>query len=373
MKRRLCYVISDIDTSPLMEANLRFLDPEKYDLLVIFLGARIPGLFDTLKADGFAVDFISFRGKIDIPTSLWKLSRMLRSFRPDIVHTHFFYASLVGLTAAKLIGIKNRINTRHHSVEAHLYHPHAVYYDKYVNRIATHIVAITSAVSTILKDLENVPAEKIWVVRHGFDLDRFDRALSQPTCLKGKYGLDVSFPVVGVISRFIHWKGIQYIIPAFKELLKGYPNAKLVLANANGSYEPEVRKLLADLSPDRYCVIPFEREIIELYKSFDIFVHVPIGEEYEAFGLVYIEPLAMKVPSIFTMSGIAKDFIKDGIDALVVPFKDPEAIAEGLLSLSGDSALRDMLAENGSHSIRSEFKVERMIDELDNLYLHQCR
>lgn len=368
MKTKLCYVISDIDASHLLESNIKFLDAEKYQIDVIFIGPKIPLLYETLKEDGFSVRYYKCRGKIDLFPLTLKLVKAFGEIKPDIVHTHLFHATIAGLTAAKMKGVKNRINTRHHSVEAHLYHPHAVYYDKYVNALATHIVAITGLVADILIDPEKVPPEKVSVVRHGFDWKYFEEAIASPENLKEKYGLTEDYPVVGVISRHIHWKGIQFIIPAFKELLRKYPKAKLVLANATGSYQPEILKLLEEINPERYCIIEFERKVFDLYKSFDVFVHTPIGKNYEAFGQVYVEALAMGVPSVFTLSGVANDFIKDRFNALVVPFEDSNAILKALFSILEDSELKGTLIENGKISARENFHVCKMIAGLDRIY-----
>ena len=368
MRKKLCYVISDIDTSHLVDGNVRFIDSEKFDLTTIFLAPQKPGLFETLEADGYDVRYIHCRGKKDLPRATWKLIQYFADERPDIVHTHLFNASIAGLTAARLKRIRARINTRHHSIEAHLYHPHAVWYDRYVNKLSTHIVAISDLVAQVLVETEKVPARKVSVIHHGFDMKRFDAALTEPGDLKAKYGLEGVYPIIGVVSRFIHWKGIQYIIPAFKKLLQKYPDATLVLANAEGSYEPEVRRLLSELDETSYRIIPFERDVLALYKSFDVFVHVPIGKNYEAFGQVYVEALAMKLPSVFTLSGIANDFIEDEENALVVPFEDDASIYASLLRILDDGELRERIVENGNRSAKSEFGVERMIAKLEQLY-----
>jgi glycosyltransferase involved in cell wall biosynthesis len=260
------------------------------------------------------------------------------------------------------------VNTRHHSVESHLYHPHAVYYDKYVNALSTRIVAITDLVADVLIKQENVDPAKVRVIRHGFDLKQFEEALARNGDLKEKYGLTSDYPVIGVISRHIHWKGVQYIIPAFQELLKKYANAKLVLANAAGSYQPELLKLLEPIDNSRYVLIPFEQNVLDLYKSFDVFVHVPIGKDYEAFGQTYIEALAMKVPSVFTLSGVANDFIRDGYNAAVVPYENSDAIVRAVNSILSSDEYRASLNQNGYDSVRSEFHVDRMLNELDTIY-----
>jgi len=87
-----------------------------------------------------------------------------------------------------------------------------------------------------------------WIARKSFsNINNEDIEL-----IKTKYNFEGYNPVIGVISRFTEWKGVQYIIPAFKLLLDEYPHAKLVLANATGDYENEINNLLMQLPADSY-------------------------------------------------------------------------------------------------------------------------
>ncbi len=147
---------------------------------------------------------------------------------------------------------------------------------------------------------------------------------SEPTGI-GRRGEDA--PVIGVVARYEILKGIQCIIPAFRRLLEDFPDAKLVLANAYGHYAHQIRRLLRGMLPDHsYCEIQFEPDPVALYSSFDVFVHTPLVAGYEAFGQVYVEALAAGLPSVFTPSGIAAEFITDQLNAHLVPFQDSDAI-----------------------------------------------
>lgn len=364
----LLYIFSDVDSSLLIEGNIRFIDHERFRVKAIFLAKRVPRVYEDLRSEGFDVEFIRCRGKIDVLPLVWKLARRMASFRPNVVHTNLFHASIAGLIAAWIARVPIRVNTRHHSIETHLYHPHAVWYDRFVNRIATHIVAITDQVAEVLVERENVSKEKVTVIHHGLDLDRFNAALDEPSDLRSKYGLSENYPVIGVISRFIHWKGIQYVIPAFRDLLYAYPNAKLVIANAQGPYEAEIQESLTMLDRETFVLIPYERDVLGLYKAFDVFVHVPIGEYYEAFGQVYIEALAMGVPSVFTISGVAADFVQNGSNAKVVDYQNSEDILVAISSLLANEKLREDLKENGKRDVRRKFDIKTMCRKLENLY-----
>ena len=275
---------------------------------------------------------------------------------------------MIGLTAAWVLGIKKRIYTRHHSTFHHENFPKAVKYDKWANNISTHIIAISVNVKNILTYMEKVPESKISLIYHGFKLN-IVKAKDQLKIesLNIKYKLNNSAPIVGVIARYINWKGIQYIIPAFKKLLVDYPNAKLVLANSVGPHIENIQIALKTLSPDSYVEIPFENDIFSLYPSFDIYVHVPINKEIEAFGQTYVEALAAGVASIFTLSGIGSDIIKDGFNALVVNYKSSDDIYNKMIILLTDKKLRNRLIANGQKSV-SKFSFDKFVKALKFLY-----
>jgi glycosyltransferase involved in cell wall biosynthesis len=322
-----------------------------------------------LRINNVVVNRITYTGKKSIPGAIRQTIKLLKKNKTEVVHTHLFDANLVGLTAAKLLRIPKRIHTRHHSDYHHIYYPRIVKYDKFVNRISTHIISISQVVSEILIKNEHVKPEKIHLVHHGFTLEDFlDVDMQKIKTLKVKYNTNDKSPVIGVISRYINWKGIQYIIPAFKQLLQEYPNALLVLANANGNYKDEIKKLLQTLPKENVLEITFENDIFTLYQLFDVFVHVPTSGQAEAFGQTYIESLAAGIPSVFTLSGIANEFIVDGKNALVVPYKNSEGIAMAVKKILTDKRLSIQLTDNGKKDLDKRFGLKIMINHLENLY-----
>ncbi len=170
------------------------------------------------------------------------------------------------------------------------------------------------------------------------------------------------------IARHIEWKGIQYILPAFKIFQKKYPEAQLVLANASGPFHLVIEQSLVTLSLNHVISIHFEDDIVSLFNTFDIYVHTPVDSLSEAFGQTYVESLAIGIPSVFSLSGIAREFIIDEENALVVPFKDSVSTAAAIERLWEDKALSQKLIESGRKSVLKRFQLQSMIDGLRKLY-----
>lgn len=345
-------------------------DSEKYSLSYILLADELPIFYNLFKEKGIDVHFVKYKSKKDLPNAIAEIFKIFRQIKPDILHAHLFEATFAGLIAAKMAGVKERIHTRHHSNESHLFYPkRAIYYDKLINYLSTKIIAVSDVVKEVLVKMEQVASEKVTVIPHGFSLEEMTADAEIIPKVAEDYQLTDAYPVIGNVSRFVEWKGVQYVIPAFKRLLADYPKAKLVMANARGNYSEQLKKQLAEtLAPDQYVIINVERRIFELFKNFDVFVHVPTSREVEAYGQVYIEPLVLKVPSIFTLSGIANSFVEDRKNALVVPYENSDAIYEAMKTLLADKNLQTQIAEQGYKDVWSHYHINDMFERLDAIY-----
>ncbi len=369
-KINLTYIISDIDKALSFEWIADACKAKDMPINFILLNAGKSTFENFLKEREIPVSTIRYRGKKDMLSAIWQVRKLLQQYKPDVVHCHFLDANIIGLLAAKIAGIKKRIYTRHHSSFHHVYFPRAVYYDKLVNYLATEIVSISEVVSEVLTEHEGVKPQKIHFIPHGLDLDLFSKiSEARIKALKDKYSFaNQCSPIVGVIARQTHLKGIQYIIPAFKKLLIDYPKAHLVLANAKGAYKAEINKLLSTLPSGTYTEIVFEYDSPALYQLFDVYVHTPIDHHSEAFGLTYVEALAARIPSVFTLSGIANTFIEHKKNAWVVPYHSIEGIYEGLKETLTNPALKKAMVQKGYVDVYERFGFEKFFDATVQLY-----
>jgi glycosyltransferase involved in cell wall biosynthesis len=105
-----------------------------------------------------------------------------------------------------------------------------------------------------------------------------------------------------------------------------------------------------------------------MFNLFDVFIHVPVNKYCEAFGQVYIEALASGVPSIFTLSGIAAEFIKHEHNALVVEYCNSHEIYNSLMRILIDSKLKNILIENGKKDVLRDFGLKKYIQQLTKYY-----
>ena len=369
-KIKITYILFQIEKALGFEWVADNINKDKFELSIISIGVSENSIFEQFcKIRGIEFHRIEYHTKKDIFAATLKTFFLLRKIKPKAVHCHIFEANLIGLTAALLAGIKMRIYTRHHSTYHHSTSPSGVKYDKYCNKIATHIIAISENVKTVLVNMEGVSPKKIHLIHHGFDLGFFNNiSAERQEKVKRKYNPEDRHPVIGVISRYTEWKGIKYTILAFLRLLEKYPNALLILANAKGK-DKEIIELIKKLPEKNYIEIVFEEDNAAMYKLFDVFVHVPVDSEIEAFGQIYIEALAVGIPSVFTLSGVAREFIVNKENALVVDFRSAEQIFDAVCSILQDGDLREKIIQNGKRAIEKNFSLPIFIEKLEKIYL----
>ena len=367
--QRILFVISLVDRSLAFEWFFRELKISGANFRVVFLHPHQPALAAFCKSLNIPTQWIRYRSKFDIPHTFFRLWWLMISNRINLLHAHLFDASFVAIIASRFAGVRKRIHTRHHASQHHQYNPHAVKYDRFINKQSTHIIAISEGIKKILVEKENVSPDNITIVHHGFDLNYFEKVTeARVLSLKIKYSLQNSYPIIGVISRWTHWKGIQFIIPAFKSLLQEYPSAVLLLANAMGEYEREIETLLQEIPNNSYRKISFEADTPALYHLMNVFVHVPIDDHSEAFGQVYVEALAAGIPSVFTLSGIANEFIEDRKNALAVSYQNTAAIKNAMAEILSNHQLRNNLIPNGKKDVAKLFDIHLMVDKTKKIY-----
>lgn len=369
-KKKILYIISGIDRAQpfewIADSSLAWEDAK---ISFVFLANCIPKTAVSLEARGFEVHIIRHYGKLSWPITYIKLLAILRKIRPSVVHCHQLEATLLGFTAALLFPGIFRLYTRHYSTLHHNYFRKGILWDRYVNLIADRVVAISSVVSEVLIEWEGVDPKKINLIHHGFDIRYFASiADDRVESFLKRNNLPGDKRLVGVVSRFVEWKGIQYILEAFLALRKSYTDVHLVLLNATGAFGEALSEKFDLLPSGSYTKIVFEEDMAAAYAAMTCFVHVPIDAHCEAFGQVYVEALASGVPSVFTLSGIATEIIEHEFNALVVPFENANSICTSLQRLLDNKEFADNLARNGFRTVNQRFLIDNMSRDLLSLY-----
>jgi glycosyltransferase involved in cell wall biosynthesis len=361
----ITYIISDINKAVFFEHTALLMRARGVELSWILINSKDSELAYFLEIHHFQVAYLKASSPLRSFAAIKSCKKILNQWNIDVVHCHLGTANWVGLWAGLWAGVSKRIFTRHAGKSLEWQYKEAII-DQIQNRLATDIVSISLNIHELLI-AQGVSEHKIHLIHHGFDLERMkNHDENEVARIKSFYNPQSKYPIVGVVARWLELKGIQYIIPAFEKLLEDYPNAKLCLFNASNraEYAHVLKPILKNLPIGSYEYIGFESNVYDLYSLFDIYVHTPVDPYCEAFGQTYVEALAAGVPSIFTLSGVAREFVAEEPLAHIVPFRDSEAIYE---------AMKKQLASPPKNTIHGaffkNFELNTYIEKLEALYL----
>lgn len=298
---------------------------------VVVIGEKDLEICNGLRQLGNEPILIRKRSKYGLFYMLASVMRQLLFARPTTIFASGQYATILGMLSAYVTGVSRRIFIRHHT---NLHSKNKMwrgsFADFIANLLASKIVAVSEVVKEILIKTESVNQTKVTLIHNGIDTERF----SEVNFLRDKLLVSSHDKFnIGVVSRMTGWKGIQYTVDAFIMLHSRFPNSRLNLVGAPADSYELIKDKLATLDPSAYSITSWHPNILEFLRKSDLFVHVPIGPQDEAFGLVYIEALASQTPSIFTISGVLHELPNPEKYAQIVPYEDSIAIFRAMVKI----------------------------------------
>ncbi|MSP30338.1 MAG: glycosyltransferase family 1 protein [Acetobacteraceae bacterium] len=280
----------------------------------------------------------------------YRLRRLLRALRPDVVLTHGSRAFTMARRAidgfCPLVGVAHNYNAR----IRHLAQADGVF--AITNDLARHLAAL------------GVPSDRIFHIPNMIRLGRFDLG-SGP-----RRGARHSPPVIGTMGRFVPKKGFAVFIDALALLhQRGYVFRAVL--GGTGAEEQRLRARARTVGLDPVLVFPgWITDKAAFFVGIDIFC---LPSLHEPFGIVLLEAFAHGVPVVSTDSEGPRDFLVPNTDTLVVPVANAAALADALARLLDDPALASTLAANGFTKAQDVFAIERVSAQIEQALTETCR
>ena len=205
-------------------------DRARFRHLVATIGPR-NALHEHLEGLGVRCVALDAANRPRWPLAVARLARLLRRDRVDVVQTHLFAPSLIGLAAGKLAGTPFKVVTRHHSDFTTLYNkPIHRRLDRRMALAADRVLAASEAVRRAMVRYESVPEGRIEVGRYGYDFESLRPRLSgsRRRELRESLGGDANF-LVGTVARLSIEKGHEHLFAAIPEVVRRHPDARFIL------------------------------------------------------------------------------------------------------------------------------------------------
>ena len=289
------------------------------------------------------------------------ICRVIREYRPDIVHTHTAKAGLIGRIAAVICRVPVRVHTFHGHVLYGYFGGAAIrgirILERLLARRTTALVAVGERVRDELLEAGIGRANQFVVIPPGVvPSELHDRASARATL-----GLPVDQPVILFVGRLTAIKRSDRLIEAMTLVLERRPDAVLAIAGAGDLLE-ETHRLARPLGSS-VQFLDWQQDIARLYAVADAIV---LTSDNEGMPVTLIEAAMAGVPGVTTDVGSACEVVLDGVTGFVVE-SHAVAVADGLVQLLADDVRRVMGAAARERAL-SVFSTERLIDDHMSLY-----
>jgi L-malate glycosyltransferase len=290
----------------------------------------------------------------------WRLSRILKQLKPDIVHAHDPHGvAMAALALSMSTQLAKPPLVASRRVDFHL-RGNSLSRWKY-RQVDCFICASDAIRQMIVAD--GVPDARAVTVHEGIDVGRIDAA--PPAKLHEELWLPHHAPLVGNVAALVPHKGQRHLIDSAVLVLGQVPDARFVIAG-EGELRPSLERQVKEHHLEKHVMLTgFRPDVLSLHKAFDIFVMSSITE---GLGTSLLDAMAAGKPVVATAVGGIPEVVVDGETGFLVAPRDHEAMAGAIVRLLTDEPLRRRMGEAGRARVRTRFSAERMVQQTLKVY-----
>jgi glycosyltransferase involved in cell wall biosynthesis len=304
--------------------------------------------------------------------ALWRLYRMIRAFRPMIVHTHTAKAGVLGRVAARMAGVPAIVHTYHGHVLRGYFGPiRSAFFRRLeaaLGRLSDVVVTVSAALRADLVEMGVASVQKIRVIPLGLDLARFTRP-ARRGALRGN-GVAPDAPLVGIVGRLVPIKDVGGFLEAAVRIRAARPEARFAVVG-DGELRSELEAQARRLGlAEAVTFHGWRTDLESVYADLDVVVNSSLNE---GTPVALIEAMAARRPVVATRVGGTPDLIGDDERGRCVPARDPDALAHAVLATLADADEAGRRAEAGRGYVLAHHSVERLLDDMDRLYRELVR
>jgi glycosyltransferase involved in cell wall biosynthesis len=300
---------------------------------------------------------------LNISYAAWQLRRIVRRCDVDLVHTNVGTV-LSSALGARLAGVPHVWHIRDWYGE---FPALWTWHRKYILGCSEKIVCVSHAIADQFRQ-----SQKVVVVHDGFSLQEFEIDAACANRFRQEYNIDPQTFVVGCIGRIkFARKGQEFLVRAAAILREHMVDLVLLIVGSpspgSEDHLPRLRALVDELKLKEHVV--FTGELVDTRPACaacDVVV-LPSAQP-EPFGGVVIEAMCMGKPVVATAIGGSLDQVVQGETGFLVPPADPKALADKILILIKNAALRKRMGGAGINRARTHFDTHQMVSKLEAIY-----
>lgn len=358
---------TDISLELLLGPQLEAVAAAGYDVI----GASAPGPYvGAIGARGVRHVALAHATRANAPArdvrALFELWALMWRERPAIVHTHNPKPGLYGRVAARAARVPVIVNTVHGlyaTSDDALWKRSIVYGLERVAATCSHAELVQNAEDLDVLRRLRIPDERLILLGNGVDLARFDPDRVDPrgrSAVRAELGAQDDDVVVGLVGRLVREKGYLEVFEAARLLRSRCPEVRIAVV---GPLDSDKADALGrdDLDAARSLGVRFlglRDDVDRLYRGMDLYV---LASHREGFPRSAMEAAAMRLPIVATDIRGCRQVVDDGVTGILVPPRDPSALASAVERLAREPGLRGRMAGAARSKAIREFDQERCI------------
>ena len=341
---------------------------QKYEIYL----ASLPNkqFYEAIQNDHVHFLPIDFSNTISF-TLVTKLAKILRQNHIEIVHGQGARAEVYARIGKRLARRSRYVSTVAMPVEGFDVAPVRKRIYRFFDRISETFVdrflVVSDALRQAMIEGHGIPAEKVIRIYNGVEIGHFSpqKRNEARKRIRQEFSVGENTLLVGAIGRLVWQKGFEYLVQAIPMVLNKFPKAQVLIVG-EGPIKHHLEALSHKLKIGRHLIFAgFRKDIKQILSAIDMLV---IPSVLEGFPIITLEGMAMTKPIIATNIDGIKEQIIDGKTGILIPHKDPSAIAEAILKLSKDEQCAQNIGWEARKRVEKEFSLEKMVNTTEQIY-----
>lgn len=315
-------------------------------------------------------------------TAYNRLKKLIKEFKPDIVHTHAAKSGALGRLAAKHANVPVIVHTFH----GHIFHSYFnsvktnffIRTERYLAGLSDAIVAISEVQRKELSDdFKIASVDKFKVIPLGLDLDNFIiNQEEKRNKFRTEFGLDDDVVAIGIIGRLVPIKNHSLFLKALKYVLDNTTKRIKAFIIGDGESRVTIEQMANDLGikytkqtdethPHPLIFTSWRTDVDNICAGLDIIALTSLNE---GTPVSLIEAQAAGKPIVSTRVGGIADVVLENKTALLSEITDEKTFSNNLLQLVNDASLRKKFSNAGKDHVISKFSYHRLVNDMSSLY-----
>lgn len=293
----------------------------------------------------------------------FKLCRLFREHRIDLVHTRSWGTLLEGMLAARAARVPALVHSEHGFMRADTRAHRCI--QNVFWRFADRVISVSENLADTLHAKIGFPRERIHVIRNGVDVSKLD-AITARTDIRAELGLPPETLLFGSVGRLVPVKNYACLMRAARLVCEEVPLAALIFVG-DGPLQSELSALARQLRLDgKVYFLNWRKDVPQILREMDVFA---LSSFSEGMSNAILEAMAARKPVVATAVGGNTELVVEGETGLLVPSDDHHRMAQALLHLLRDAPRRAAMGQAGRRRLEAHFTLPQMLRNYQRVYL----